>query len=150
MTRPAEPIRISRVAAYALCTDGDAILLSRIAPGATAQHDGYWTLPGGGIEFGEPPDHAAIRELAEETGLTGLVTGLATVDSWTGSFVDPGDGVEKDYHGIRILYRVRITGGELRDEVAGSSDTARWVLRDEVDTLPIVDLVQLGLRLAFE
>jgi 8-oxo-dGTP diphosphatase len=149
MPRPAEPVRITRVAAYALCTDGDAILLARIAPGATAAHDGYWTLPGGGIEFGEPPEHGAIRELAEETGLTGEVIRLAGVDSWAGRFVDPGDGVEKDYHGIRILYRVRITGGELRDEVGGSSDTSRWVPRDELDKLPIVDLVQVGVRLAF-
>ena len=78
------------------------------------------------------------------------MTGLAGVDSWAGRFVDPGDGVEKDFHAIRILYRVRITGGELHDEVGGSSDTARWVGRDKLGALPIVDLVELGVRLAFD
>ena len=32
-----------------------------------------WTLPGGGVEAGESPAAAVIRELAEETGLRGVV-----------------------------------------------------------------------------
>ena len=39
------------------------------------QRDGksYCVLPGGGVEPGESPEVAALRELAEETGLTGTV-----------------------------------------------------------------------------
>ena len=141
------PRRVTRVAAYALCTDGDAILLSRIAPGATASSDGMWTLPGGGIDFGEDPRDAALRELAEETGLSGEIVELAAVDSWAGHFTDPRDGIPTDFHAVRILYRVRITGGELQVEVDGSSDACAWIPRADLATLPIVDLARTGARL---
>ena len=138
--------RVTRVAAYALCTDGDMILLSRIAQGATAFSDGKWTLPGGGIDFGEHPAAAAVRELEEETGLIGEIESLADVDSWSAQFVDPRDDVATDFHAIRILYRVRVIGGELRSEVEGSSDACAWVRRDDLGDLPLVDLALTGAR----
>ena len=147
MTHDGPPRQVTRVAAYALCTDGDAILLSRIAPGATASSDGMWTLPGGGVEFGEDPRDAAVRELAEESGLAGEIVELATVHSWQGRFRDPADGLPTDFHAIRIIYRVHVIGGELRDEVGGSSDTCRWVRRDELATLPLVELAELAVSL---
>jgi ADP-ribose pyrophosphatase YjhB (NUDIX family) len=40
---------------------------------------GLWCLPGGFIELGESPESAALRELYEETGLTGQIHKLLDV-----------------------------------------------------------------------
>ena len=66
-----------RVAAYAICLDRDRLLACRLAPGEP--WPGSWTLPGGGIDFGEDPGAAVARELEEETGLVGRVERIADV-----------------------------------------------------------------------
>jgi 8-oxo-dGTP diphosphatase len=144
-----EPRRlVTRVAAYVLCVESDRLLLCRLAPGEWTSV-GHWTLPGGGLNFGESPPDAALRELHEETGLRGQVIGLADVLSWSKRWIHPGDGVDEAYHAIQIVYRVRITGGELRDELNGSTDAARWFSRDDLSGLPLVDLAREAARLAF-
>ena len=146
---PAPARRVTRVSAYALCVEDGRILLCRIAPGYWSGA-GAWTRPGGGLDFGEPSRDGAIRERAEETGLAGEVIGLADVLTWTGRWIHPRDGVDEAYHGVQIVYRVRITGGDLRDEVDGSTDHAEWFSLDEAGALPLVDLAREALRLAGE
>jgi len=141
------PRQVTRVSAYAVCVDGaHRLLLCRIAPGYTVGFDGWWTLPGGGLDHGEDPRDGAVRELAEETGLVGEITGLLEVDSWHTVYANL-DGEETDWHGIRVLYRCRITGGELRDEPGGSTDTCRWFARDDMPADLLVDIADLAVRL---
>jgi ADP-ribose pyrophosphatase YjhB (NUDIX family) len=139
--------RVTRVAAYALCVDNGRILLCRIAPGYWSGV-GEWTLPGGGLDFGESPRDGAIRELAEETGLAGEIIGLADVLSWSGRWLHPRDGVDEAYHGLQVVYRARIVGGELRNEVDGSTDRAEWFALEDAEALELVDLARQGLLLA--
>ncbi|HEX6656334.1 MAG TPA: NUDIX domain-containing protein [Candidatus Limnocylindria bacterium] len=54
--------RVTRVAAYALCVEDGRILLCRIAPGYWSGV-GAWTLPGGGLDFGESPRAARSASL---------------------------------------------------------------------------------------
>jgi ADP-ribose pyrophosphatase YjhB (NUDIX family) len=102
---------------------------------------------GGGLDFGESPRDGAVRELAEETGLTGEIIGLADVLSWSGRWIHPRDGVDEAYHGLQVVYRVRPVGGQLRNEQDGSTDRAEWFPLDEAASLPLVELARAGVRL---
>lgn len=42
----------------------------------------YWTLPGGGVEVGETPEAAVVREVKEETGLDGRVVRFLFEESY--------------------------------------------------------------------
>lgn len=60
--------RRSRSAARVVITDGHSVLLlADTDPGLPGTR--WWVTPGGGIDPGETPLAAAIREVAEETGL---------------------------------------------------------------------------------
>ncbi len=137
--------RWTRVAAYAICIDdANRLLLARVAAGYLAA--GLWTLPGGGLDFGEHPAEAVLRELTEETGLMGVVESLAFVDSLTnGPLVEAGKAYGP-WHGVQICYRVAVTGGELRDEVDESTDAAAWFGREAIRDLPRTALVDAAVN----
>lgn len=136
-----EPRR-TRVAAYALVTDDDGrILLCRTAPGVVAEP--VWLLPGGGLEFGESPEAAVVRELEEESGLVGTADRLVDVSD---RIMPNVDGAERT-HAIRIVYRARITGGALRDEPDGSTDTCAWLTLAEASRLNLGEVARRALSL---
>jgi 8-oxo-dGTP pyrophosphatase MutT (NUDIX family) len=93
-----------------------------------------WCLPKGHLEGTETPEEAAVREVAEETGIIGrVVEPLGTIDYW---FSVEGRRIHKTVH----HYLMEATGGEL--SVEGDPDAeavdAAWV--------PVPELVG---RLAF-
>lgn len=138
MIGPDGVVQRQRLAAYAWCEDGDRVLLCRIAPGEA--DSGRWTLPGGGLEFGEDPADGVRRELEEETGLRGRIDGPVGIRS---GVLEPHETTSGHrLQVIGILYRVTPTGGELRDETDNSTDRAAWIPLAELDTLPAVDLVR--------
>jgi 8-oxo-dGTP diphosphatase len=137
-----EPARELRVAAYAICRHRDGLLLARFIWGDRP----VWTLPGGGVEHGEDPAAAVLRELTEETGYTGQVRRLLGIDSWHG-VVERGPDRSVDHHALRIVYEVAIVGGTLRFEVGGSTDEAAWVPLGEIARLERAGLVDIGLAM---
>ena len=143
--RPYDGPNRTRLGSYALCVDGDRILMARLS--AIEVDVGAWTMPGGGIEFGEHPDDACLRELEEETGLIGEIEGVAGVFSHVYQRSTFARGA--DLHFLGIVYRVRVTGGGLRDESDGTTDTAAWIARNELASLRLVELARFGCQLAF-
>ncbi|KES05711.1 NUDIX hydrolase [Streptomyces toyocaensis] len=131
------------MAAYAVCVrDGQLLLARSPGPGGVPE----WVLPGGGMEHGEDPYDTVRREVEEETGHLVEVTGLLGVHSTRRTF--PGRfGRAVDHHGVRLLYEARVTGGELRNEVGGSTDLAAWQPLDAVPGLVRIRLVDIALRL---
>jgi 8-oxo-dGTP diphosphatase len=134
----------TRVGGYALCVDGGRILLARLS--AIEVDVGAWTLPGGGLQFGEHPDAAVIRELEEETGFIGEIDEIAGVFSHVYRQSRAAQGV--DLHFLGVCYHVRIVGGGLRDELDGTTDTAAWFRRDELGDIRLVEIARFGIDLA--
>ncbi|WP_338898289.1 NUDIX hydrolase [Streptomyces sp. TG1A-60] len=135
-----------RVAAYAVCVRDGRLLLAR-----WVSRDGMrkWTLPGGGMDHGEDPCDTVVREAAEETGYDVEPTALLGIDSVRRGY-PRRLGTHADFHGLRIVYEARVTGGELRHEQHGSTDMAAWHPLEEVPALERVGLVDAGLRLRRE
>ncbi|WP_195905939.1 NUDIX hydrolase [Parafrankia discariae] len=84
-----------------------------------------WSLPKGHVERDETTEEAAVREVAEETGVTGAVLGpLGTIDFW---FVAGEARVHKTVHHFLLLR----TSGDLSDDDVEVAEVA-WVPLPEV------------------
>lgn len=137
----------TRVGAYALCRDSDGrILLTRFAFPGHPDH-GKWTMPGGGMEWGESPEATARREVLEETGLTVTIGGIVGVFSRWISAQDAVGG--KSGHFVGILFHAVGLNGQLRTEFhdLDTTDGARWFAIDDFEMSPHVEMVEFALEL---
>ncbi|MDR7255566.1 ADP-ribose pyrophosphatase YjhB (NUDIX family) [Nocardioides sp. BE266] len=122
--------RRQRVGAYAVILrerEGQVeMLLSRLAPRVSRAE--MWTLPGGGVDHGEDPRDALLREVHEETGLAATIGERARVYSAHMPRA-PRDGQLVDAHAIRIVYDGWVAPDAPEPqvlEVDGSTIEAAW------------------------
>lgn len=108
--------------AAVVLNDKDHLLLVKRAMEPSA---GEWCLPGGFLEVDETPGEGVVRELQEETGLTGTVDQLIDVVYEDSPFYGPL---------IIIGYQVAPQGGTLR----AGDDAA------EARYFPVADLPQVA------
>lgn len=131
-----------KLAAYAICRRDDEVLLAHYV-----SQDGrrkHWTLPGGKVEHAEDPVSTVVREVEEETGYHVETEALLGVDSRN---FEADWETTVDVHSVGVFYAVRIVGGELRDEINGSTDTAAWVPMAAVPSLNRSTVVDVGLEM---
>lgn len=87
-----------------------------------------WCLPKGHLEGKETPEQAAVREIYEETGITGeILRHIATIDYWFA-------GSTRRVHKVVHHYLLAAVGGYLTtaNDPTHEADEVAWVLLDDV------------------
>lgn len=119
---PAQPSHPQLAVSAAIFRDGRVLLVRR----AKSPASGFYSLPGGRVEFGETLHTALHREVDEETSLRIEIAGLA---GWRE--VVPGAGGGGHY--LIMSFAARWRSGEpvLNDE----HDDFRWLTPEAIDGL---------------
>ena len=122
------------------------MLLTRISP--RGFHTGSWTLPGGGLDHGESPRDALVREVREECGVDCRVGDLLDVHDLHFGGTAPSGRFE-DFHGIHLVFRADVAGDAQPRvaEVDGTTDAVAWVPVADIDSgrVEVLDVVRSAL-----
>jgi 8-oxo-dGTP pyrophosphatase MutT (NUDIX family) len=121
---------LERHAVRVVLTDasGRVLLFHVLTPEETP--DGWWELPGGGIDPGESYLEAAVREIREETGLV-LDPAQVGQPAWRRDTTWRSRGKRRLQHEVVVLARVAadqpaiVDGGRTQEEQEDYV-TARW------------------------
>ena len=111
----------------AIFRDGKILLVRR----ARSPGKGFYSLPGGRVEFGEALHTALTREIDEETALRVEIVGLA---AWREVLPGTGGG---GGHYLIMSFAARWSAGEprLNDEL----DDFKWLAPDALGGLTVTD-----------
>jgi 8-oxo-dGTP diphosphatase len=132
---PGQPSHPQLAVSAAIFRDGKILLVRR----ARSPAKGFYSLPGGRVEFGETLHTALHREVAEETALKIEIIGLA---GWR----EVVPGTSGTGHYLILSFAARWTSGEpvLNDEL----DDFRWLKPDATGDLKLTGGLQEVIRSA--
>ena len=105
-----------------------------------------WCLPKGHLEGAETPEEAAVREIAEETGIDGRVLEpLGAIDYW---FFADGHRIHKTVH----LFLLQAVGGDVTVENDPDHEAveAAWIGLDVLEDRLAFPNERKAVRLAVE
>jgi 8-oxo-dGTP diphosphatase len=124
LTSPVPPARPQLAVSGAIFRDGKVLLVRR----ARSPGKGFYSLPGGRVEFGESLHTALHREVDEETGLRIEILGLA---GWREVLPEDSGGG----HYVVMSFAARWTAREpvLNDE----HDDFKWIDPDAICDLKV-------------
>lgn len=91
--------------------------------------NGRWGLPGGGIEPGEEPAEAAVREVYEETGLRVVPIGLVGVYGGKKQLISYPNGDQSAF--VSITFECRVIGGKINPDPDETTDV-QWFSPNEL------------------
>jgi 8-oxo-dGTP diphosphatase len=115
-----------RVRVCGLCWKDDKLLMVKHK---SLKPDGFWSPPGGGIEFKESIAETLKREFLEETGL----------------LIDPGrfkfgcEFIQSPLHAIELFYQIDSTEGLLKmgyDPEIQIIDEVKYLSQNEIKAIP--------------
>jgi 8-oxo-dGTP diphosphatase len=118
------PLPLVLVAACVLLDGEGRILIAKRPEGRSLA--GLWEFPGGKVEPGESPEHALIRELAEELGI-----GIAAADLAPLTFASHD---YPDFHLLMPLFLCRRWRGTVAPH---EGQELRWVKPAELLSYPM-------------
>ena len=138
LASPVQPSHPQLAVSAAIFRDDDILLVRR----ARSPAKGFYSLPGGRVEFGETLHEALHREIDEETALQIQIVGLA---GWR----EVVPGTSGGGHYLILSFAARWISGEpvLNDEL----DDFRWLKPDAIDDLQVTgglpEIIQSAWRL---
>jgi 8-oxo-dGTP diphosphatase len=131
-----QPVPALRVAAYAVVVVDGRVLLTQMSQNTPIP--GQWVLPGGGLDHGEAPIDAVVREVHEETGHVLRDVRLADVGSHRFTARSPAGRLE-DFQSVQVIYTADVEKvlEPVVLDVGGSTSKAAWVALADLAKLPI-------------